>query len=54
LDLEITINAYEGVSIDRSLDSSKLRKILSYEPPTWKEMIQRLSEEAGQYEEWRR
>ena len=54
LDLEITINEDEGVSIDRSLDSSKLRKILSYEPPTWKEMIQRLSEEAAQYEEWRR
>ena len=53
-DLEITINEDEGVSIDRSLDSSKLRKIINYEPPTWEEMIQRLSKEAGQYEEWRR
>lgn len=54
LDLEITIEEYEGVLIDRSLNSSKLREILDYDPPTWEDMIQRLSEEVWQYEEWRR
>ena len=54
LSLEITIDEYTGIFVDRSLDSSKLRKILEYQPPTWGEMVQRLSGEVEQYEEWRR
>lgn len=54
LNLEITINEYTGVSVDRSLNSTRLRAILKYQPPAWEEMIQRLSQEVEQYEEWRR
>jgi len=54
LHLEINIDEYTGVFIDRSLNSTKLRAILKYQPPTWEEMIQRLSSEVEQYEEWRR
>lgn len=53
LNMEVTINEYTGIFIDRSLNSKKLREILKYEPPTWKEMIQRLSKEVDQYDEWR-
>ena len=54
LNLEIVIEEYTDIFVDRSLDSTKLREILEYQPPTWEEMIQGLSAEVGQYEEWRR
>ena len=54
LNLEITINEYTGFFVDRSLNSEKIRKILKYQPPTWQEMVQRLTAEVEQYKEWRR
>jgi dTDP-4-dehydrorhamnose reductase len=54
LNLKITINEYAGFYTDRSLNSEKMRRILNYQPPTWEEMVQRLTEETEQYETWRR
>ena len=54
LNLEITINEYTGLFVDRSLNSEKIRGILRYRPPTWEEMIRRLAAEVDIYEEWRR
>jgi dTDP-4-dehydrorhamnose reductase len=54
LNLDITINEYKDIFVDRSLDSTRLRGVLKYRPPTWETMIQKLSKEVEQYEEWRK
>ena len=53
LKLDIQIEAGESFVCDRSLDSSKLRAIMNYQPPAWEEMIAQLAAEVGQYEKWR-
>jgi dTDP-4-dehydrorhamnose reductase len=54
LNLDITIAEYTGFYTDRSLNSDKMRTILSYKTPTWKTMVHRLALENEQYENWRR
>jgi len=53
LKLDIRIEPGETFICDRSLDSSKLRAILNFKPPTWAQMITQLAAEIGQYEKWR-
>lgn len=38
----IEIEAYDGFHCDRSLDSSRFRKITRYTPPSWSEMIEEM------------
>ena len=54
LDLKVVINEYSGVFIDRSLNSQRARQMLGYQPPTWEEMVERLSKEIEEYEAWRK
>ena len=54
LNLDITIEEYTGFFVDRSLNSERIREILKYQPPAWEEMVQSLSAEITQYEEWRK
>lgn len=54
LNLGITIKEYTGFFVDRTLNSEKIRGILQYQPPTWQQMVERLTEDIEHYEEWRR
>jgi dTDP-4-dehydrorhamnose reductase len=38
----IEIEAYDGFHCDRSLDSSRFRKLTGYAPPSWPEMIEEM------------
>ena len=40
----ITITPDEKLAIDRSLDSSRFRKITGYQPPAWPELVRRMHE----------
>lgn len=52
--LNITIEKDDSFICNRSLNSSKLRKILNYIPPSWDEMIREMKEDSLSYEEWRK
>ena len=51
--VEIYIEPYAEVDIDRSLDSTRFRQITGFQPPTWPEMIHGLAADASPYEVWR-
>lgn len=53
LDLGITIEADEGLAIDRSLNASKFERETGFRAPGWNEMIESLAEDPSPYEEWR-
>ncbi len=46
---DVSINPNESFILDRSLDSSRFRKATSYIPPTWKEMIFTMANNASLY-----
>ncbi len=48
-DLDVKIEPDDTVTIDRSLDSTRLRKATGWNPPSWPEMIAELSESADWY-----
>ncbi len=52
--LRITIEADEDFEIDRSLDSTKLRKEIGFEPQTWEDMIRIMAEDSTPYNFWRK
>lgn len=52
--LGTTIEADEDFEIDRSLDSTKLRKEISFEPQTWEDMIKIMAEDSTPYNFWRK
>lgn len=52
--LGITIEADEDFEIDRSLDSSKLRKEIGFKPRTWEDMIRIMAEDSTPYDFWRK
>ncbi len=52
-DLPIEIEAYAGVQIDRSLDSSRLHKLTGFTPPAWSDMIRDMAADKTPYEQWR-
>ena len=48
-DVEVEIEPDDGVAIDRSLDSTRLRSATGWSPPSWPEMIAELGESAERY-----
>ena len=54
LELEIEIVPDDGVIVDRSLDSSRLRRATGHEPRRWEEMAEELAADATPYDEIRR
>ena len=48
-DLDVEVEPDDSVSIDRSLDSTRLRNATGWNPPNWPEMIAELSESAERY-----
>ncbi len=51
--LQIEIEAYPEVQIDRSLDSSRFRKTTGFQPPSWANMIQEMANDPTPYNSWR-
>ena len=51
--LNITIEADEEFKIDRSLDSTKLRRETNFKPQSWKEMIKIMAGDRATYNVWR-
>lgn len=47
--LDITIEPFEDVHIDRSLDSTRFRRATGYTPPSWPEMIRNMHSSAEFY-----
>lgn len=47
--LDIEIEADEDFRIDRSLDSTKLRKLIGFEPADWQQMIDEMANDAAVY-----
>ena len=39
---------------DRSLDSSRFRAAIGFQPPTWEEMIQEMHQDPTPYDDWRK
>jgi dTDP-4-dehydrorhamnose reductase len=46
LSLGITLQRDESLVCDRSLDSTRLRKAIGYQPPSWPEMVRQLAGDA--------
>lgn len=53
LKLDIVVERFEDVRIDRSLDSSLFRKATGFTPETWPEMIERMVRDETPYDAWR-
>jgi len=51
---DIEIEPFTDFKIDRSLDSTKFRKETGFNPPSWREMIQKMAEDPTPYDEWRK
>lgn len=51
---DIEIEADDTLRINRSLDSTKFRKITGFQPDSWKEMITKMAADPTPYEEIRR
>ena len=49
----VTIEPSEDVVIDRSLDSSKFRSEVGFEPQSWPEMIEAMADDPTPYEKWK-
>jgi dTDP-4-dehydrorhamnose reductase len=52
-DLDIKIAPFEDFYIDRSLDSTKFRKLTGFKPTAWEEMITGMADDPTPYEKWR-
>lgn len=50
----IEIEAEEDFVINRSLNSSKFRKVTGFAPKSWNEMIEIMAEDNTNYEDWRK
>jgi dTDP-4-dehydrorhamnose reductase len=51
---DIEIEPDTNFQIDRSLDSTKFRKITGFQPHSWEEMIKIMAEDARIYDTWRK
>lgn len=51
--MQVEIEPYPDVQIDRSLDSNHFRVATGFAPPTWPNMIQAMAEDPTPYNEWR-
>ncbi len=47
--IDVEIEPFEDVCIDRTLDSTKFRKETNFEPPDWREMIERMVQDPTPY-----
>jgi dTDP-4-dehydrorhamnose reductase len=52
-DLQVEIEPYDEVRIDRSLDSNRFRSATGFVPRKWPEMIQEMAADLTPYERWR-
>jgi len=52
-ELNIEIKQFEDFYIDRSLDSTKFRKLTGFQPLSWKEMIEKMANDPTPYDKWR-
>lgn len=50
--LDVRLAEDRDFVIDRSLDSTRFRNATRFEPPSWEEMIGRMSADATQYDRW--
>ncbi len=51
--LGIQIEPNSDFVCDRSLDSSRFRSAIGFQPPTWEQMIQEIHRDPTPYDEWR-
>ena len=51
--VQVEIEPYPEVCIDRSLDSTRFRAATNFTPPTWDDMIQAIAEDPTPYDKWR-
>ncbi len=51
--IPVEIEPFPNISIDRSLDSSRLLAATGYQPPPWQEMIRTMVNDPTPYEAWR-
>lgn len=51
--VQIEIEPYPAVCIDRSLDSRRFRAMTSFVPPSWPEMVQAMAKDSTPYDNWR-
>ena len=51
--VQVEIEPYQEVCIDRSLDSSRFRVATDFTPPAWEDMIQAMAEDPTPYDKWR-
>ena len=51
--VQVEIEPYAEVQIDRSLDSSRFRAATDFTPPSWSDMIKAMAEDSTPYDEWR-
>jgi len=53
LDLGITINRFDEVILDRSLNSAQFRALTGFTPPAWDEMTEILAVDETPYDRWK-
>jgi len=51
--IQIEIEPYPDVQIDRSLDSSRFRAATGFAPPPWAEMVGAMAADPTPYDQWR-
>ena len=49
----ITIDPYDGVAIDRSLDGSRFRAVTGFVAPSWPDMVRLMAADPTPYAQWR-
>lgn len=52
-DLDIEVVPFEDFYMDRSLDSTRFRKLTGFQPLSWEKMIQKMADDRTTYEKWR-
>lgn len=52
--IEVNIEDDDKFECDRRLDSSRFRRLTSYAPPTWNDMLAEMASDPTPYEEWRK
>ncbi len=51
--IPIAVEPYDGVVLDRSLDSRRFREATDFTPPSWPDMLQVMAADPIPYEQWR-
>jgi dTDP-4-dehydrorhamnose reductase len=51
-DIDVDILADDEVQVDRSLDSTRFRRLTGFIPPSWSEMVQELAADRTTYDRW--